>query len=380
MKPRAPFLLALITSPAILAAQSSQNAAAPRDTAVAVSWGAFVDGYYAWDFQRPPNFERTFAGGTLFTTQPARHNEFNVNLAFVEVKATGDRVRGRLALQAGTSVQSNYSGEPQNGVASGASLAQHIQEAFAGVRIAPTLWIDGGIFFSHMGMESFISRDNPTYTRSLVADYSPYYQSGVKLTWAASPKVTAQLDVVNGWQNISENNAGKGVGARVDYTPTPSATLSYYNFFSQEAGTRLRALNGVGAKATVGRLTVLGELDGGMQDAASNTTASSSTTWYGFTVLARAEVSATAALSARIERFDDRDQTIIGTGSLGGIANPAFRANGASLGVDWSPQSRVMWRTEVRGFLNDRALFADGASGTPSKRDLFAVTSLALTF
>ncbi len=63
-----------------------------------------------------------------------------------------------------------------------------------------------------MGMESWISRDNPTYTRSLVAEYSPYYQSGVKFTWAPSSRITAQLDVVNGWQNISENNSGKGAG------------------------------------------------------------------------------------------------------------------------------------------------------------------------
>ena len=44
----------------------------------------------------------------LFTTQPARHNEFNVNLAFVEAKLDGQRVARPLALQAGTSVQSNY--------------------------------------------------------------------------------------------------------------------------------------------------------------------------------------------------------------------------------------------------------------------------------
>jgi hypothetical protein len=39
------------------------------------------------------------------------------------------------------------------------------------------------VFFSPVGMESWMSRDNPTYTRSLVADYSPYYSAGVKATW-----------------------------------------------------------------------------------------------------------------------------------------------------------------------------------------------------
>jgi len=40
------------------------------------------------------------------------------------------------------------------------------------------------------------------YTRSLVADYTPYYLSGAKLTWQATPKLTSQLHLVNGWQNI----------------------------------------------------------------------------------------------------------------------------------------------------------------------------------
>ena len=30
------------------------------------------------------------------------------------------------------------------------------------------------------GVEGFISRDNPTYSRSLVADYTPYYESGAR--------------------------------------------------------------------------------------------------------------------------------------------------------------------------------------------------------
>jgi Putative beta-barrel porin-2, OmpL-like. bbp2 len=76
------------------------------DTAVTVSFGGFVDNYYAYDFGRPVNFDRPF------TTQAVRHNEFNVNLVWLEAKVSGPRVRGRLALQAGTSVQSNYAGEP----------------------------------------------------------------------------------------------------------------------------------------------------------------------------------------------------------------------------------------------------------------------------
>lgn len=371
-------LAAALFAIGIPAAARAQSPAA-GDTSVMVTFGGFVDGYYAYDLGRPADFDRSFAGGTLFTTQPARHNEFNVNLAYVEAMVNGPSVRGRLAVQTGTSVQSNFSGEPANGQVSGPTLARLIQEAVVGVKVAPGLWVDGGIFYSHMGMEGWASRDNPTYSRSLVAEYSPYYQSGVKLTWTASARLTAQLDVVNGWQNISENNSGKGAGVRLDYAVTPAATVSYYNFFSDEAGNRLRTFNGVGARATVGPATLLGQVDVGTQgkSAAGGRTAS----WYGFTAIARLAVTPSVALSGRVERFDDEDQVIVATGSLpGDVPLGAFRASGASIGIDVTPRSRVLWRTELRGFRNRTAVFPDGPSDPPTKTSAFAVSSLALTF
>ena len=153
------------------------------------TFGAFVDTYYAWDFDRPGSFDRAY------TTQPVRHAEANVNLAYVETKFAGPRYRGRLALQWGTSVQANYAGEPKIGSISGPGVSQFIQEATAGYQVDSTLWIDAGIFLSHLGYEGWISRDNLAYSRSFVADFSPYYETGVKATWAASRKLTATFAV-----------------------------------------------------------------------------------------------------------------------------------------------------------------------------------------
>jgi hypothetical protein len=372
---------AQVTQPdtSVKATKSDTSAkAAQPDTSIKVTFGGFVDGYYAWDFDRPPTIDRSFAGGAPFMTQPSRHNEFNVNLAYIDVKLGGPTVRGRLALQAGTSVQSNYAGEATIGQISGPSLARLMQEAFGGVKLGDSLWVDGGIFFSHLGMEGWISRDNPTYTRSLVAEYSPYYQSGVRFIYTGLPQLTAQLDVVNGWQNISENNSGKGAGVRLDYTPATGATLSYYNFFSDEAGNRLRTFNGIGGKYAAGRLILLGEADVGTQ---SKSAADSGTaTWWGFQATARVQVAPIVGISARVERYSDPDQVLVVTGSFEGLPNPALQANGGSIGVDVAPQSRALWRTEVRGFRNQNAVFPDGTEPVRRKQDGFIVTSLAVTF
>lgn len=358
-------LVLAILLPTVLSAQS--------DTTTRVTFGGFVDSYYAFDFGRPPTQDRSFASGNLFTTQPARHAEFNINLAFIEVELEAPRLRGRVALQSGTSVHSNYFGEPTHGEISGPTASRHLQEAFAGYQVAPSLWVDGGIFFSHMGMEGWISRDNPTYTRSLVAEYSPYYSTGVRATWQAAPAVSVRFDLINGWQNISETNTDKGFGARVDYTPRAGTTLSYYGFAGSEvASSRLRVFNGVGANVPLGGyFRLLGQVDYGTQER----TDGGSDSWYGLTAILRAQLAPAVALSGRFERFDDADGVLIGTGT--GL--PAFRANGGSIGLDVQPDTRVLWRTEARGFRNPEAVFPD-RDDAPAKSSLFLVTSLALTF
>ena len=360
--------MACLAVPALLGAQRAPTA---RDTTPKIAFGGFVDGYYAFDFNRPSSFDRAF------TTQPARHNEFNINLAFVEAVLTAPRVRGRLALQTGTSVQSNYAGEPRNGSVSGPDLSRLIQEAFAGVKIADNVWVDGGIFLSHIGMESFISRDNPMYTRSLVADYSPYYESGARLAWQATPKLAAIFHVVNGWQNISETNSAKSGGVRIDYAASAATTFSYFNYLGDEGvdsatHSQIRFYNGIGVKSSVTTQFLLyAEADYGTQQRASG---SGIANWYGGMLTGRYQATPTAAIVGRVERYADKGQVILVTGVADG-----FRANGASIGVDVVPQSRVLWRTELRGFQGEKAVFPKRTGG-PSKSDAFVVTSLGLTF
>ena len=345
---------------------------AVADTTVTVTFGGFVDVYGAYDTGRPRSLDRAF------TTQAVRHNEFNVNLAFVEAVVSGPRVRGRLALQTGTSVQANYSGEPRIGSVSGPELGRLIQEAYVGYQVTPALWVDAGVFFSNVGMEGWVSRDNPIYTRSLVADYSPYYSSGVRATWQVSSRVSVRADLVNGWQNISESNEDKALGARVDFAVTPSTTLSWYGLAGNEPGARLRLYNGVGIKTRpTTSFEVTAELDAGREEAPDSIgTNAPARTWYGGMLIARWTVSPRSAVVGRLERYVDDDQVILSTG----IANP-LRANGASIGFDFKPASRLLWRSEARVLRNPTAVFPDRhASGGVAKRNTVFVSSLALTF
>lgn len=360
---RSRWLAVLLLVPASLAAQDSVRT---------VTVGAFVDTYYAWDFNRPgpSDFDRPYA------TQPARHDEFNVNLAFVEVKLSGPRVRGRLALQTGTSVAVNYAGEPRTGVVSGPDLARLMQEAVVGVRAASTLWIDAGIYLSHIGQESWISRDNPTYTRSLVAEFTPYYEAGVKATWSPGSRLSAQLHVLNGWQDIANVNQAKAVGVRLDYVASPHVSVGYDDFIGNvapdTARSRLRFFNEVYASATAGRARVWLSLDYGME---TRRPAGGTSTWYGGAAIARFGVSRCVAVVARLEQYADPDGVVVTS------QTPfAFRVAGGSLGVDVGPVDGAVWRTEVRGFTARDRIFPLHGNAAFGNRDAFVVSSLALTF
>jgi hypothetical protein len=340
------------------------------DSALKVSFGGFVDTYYAYDFRRPPTLDRAL------TTQAARHNEFNVNLAFVDATLTGSRLRGRFAAQFGTSVQANYAGEPRLGVLSGPDVSRFIQEATAGYQVAPTLWIDGGVFFSPFGSENWISRDNWTYTRSLIAENSPYYEAGVKATWQATPTIAAQLHIINGWQNISETNSDKAFGGRLDLTPKDAVAVSYDVFVGNEQPdslpSRIRLWHeGVLQLKPAGTMQLRATFDLGSQERASG----GSSWWRGGALIARYQINGHVAAAGRAEYYSDPDQVIISTGHSYGV-----RVWGGSLNTDVALTPRLLWRIELRSLSAHDPLFPDRSSRGLATTDPVCVTSLALTF
>lgn len=350
---------------AAIAVSFPAAAQSPRPT---VRVGGFADAYYAWDIGRPALRDRAFA------TQAVRHDEFNLNLAYLEATVSGERVRGRLALQAGTSVQANYAGEPAIGSNSGPSLSRTIQEGVVGIRVRPGLWVDGGVFFSHIGQESWISRDNPTYTRSFTAEYTPYYSSGVKLTWTASSTLTVQAHLLNGWQNIAEGNERKAVGGRVDWTPRAGIALGWAGFRGDEqpesSPRRMRDFHQLVARLEPRRdLTLWLTADRGWERPATGSTS----TWGSLTAIAERRLSPTLSVAGRVERYTDRDGVLIP------VSDPrGFDVTSASFGANVRLPEGAHWRTEVRGYWSDAAVWPD-LSG--SRRGTMAlVSSLSLTF
>ncbi len=144
-----------------------------------VSLSGFVDVYYMYDFNQP-----TQTGRQPFLFNHNRHNEMNLNLGFIKLEASHKKYRSKLALQAGTYVNDNYAAEPET--------YKSLFEANVGFSLNKknNLWLDAGIFPSHIGFESAISSDNWTLTRSILAENSPYFLAGAKLGYAPTEKLS----------------------------------------------------------------------------------------------------------------------------------------------------------------------------------------------
>jgi len=366
-------IISLVFCSTTVAAQAAPDSAKPAavDSSMHVAFSGFLDGYYAYDFGKPRNIDR------VLTTQAVRHNEFNINLAYVDATLTGARVRGRVAAQFGTSVQANYAAEPTIGNFSGPNVSRYIQEATAGYKVSNAVWVDGGVFFSPFGSENWISRDNWTYTRSIIAENSPYYEAGVKATWTIDPKWTAQLHVINGWQNISETNSSKALGARVDFAPRDGLSFAYDLFVGNEQPdsmpSRLRTFNELIVGASISsKLQLRGTFDIGTQEHADG---NGTGIWNGYAILARYQLTQRVALAGRVEGYSDPNQFIIGTGEPYGV-----EATGASLGIDVAPMPKLLWRSEVKWLGARNPLFPDQTTESGiSKHDVAIVSSLALT-
>jgi hypothetical protein len=251
-----------------------------------LSFGGFVDTYVAHDFNHLPTRYRPY------TTQPYYNDEGALNLGYVDGVLTTERFHGRLAVQYGSSVIANYADEPHE-------FMRYLQEAYGGISISDTWKIDAGIFFSHLGMESWISRDDYTPSRSLVADYSPYYQTGVRSIHEVSKQLHLEFHIVRGWQNISDDRE-PCYGTQIAYSPTEDLRLIYNTFIGDEDGTRV--FNNFVIKSS---LTEDFGIDSSFDLGAQNRHDESRAWWHGWAIVPHYRINHTYAIAGRVERSTD---------------------------------------------------------------------------
>lgn len=143
----------------------------------------------------------------------------SLNIAAVGLEIFHEQFRGSVALMAGLYTRMNFLA---NADSSGAGQNftepdefRHLYQAWGGIKLTETLWLDAGVFESYIGNENLRGVQNLHLTRSLTSDFTPYYLTGIRLVSANPTKrVTRGFYILNGYQRMVsyERDADLGLG------------------------------------------------------------------------------------------------------------------------------------------------------------------------
>lgn len=333
----------------------------PQDKPLTIS--GFVDIYYGFDFSKPSLGDRA---GFLYNHN--RHNEVNLNLGFVKAAYQAQKIRGNLALATGTYMQYNYAAEP--------TALRPIFEANVGVKIGQNTWIDAGVMPSHIGFESAISKDCWTLSRSLMAENSPYFETGIKLTNNPNDKLTWAVLFLNGWQRIRRvvDNSTPALGTQLTYKPNGKLTLNWSTFVGNDKPDSLRQMryfnNFYAIYQPTEKLGLTLGFDIGLEQTAKGS--EDLNTWYTPIVMARFKTSEKTYIALRTEYYKDPNGVIISMGTHD------FGVFGSSLNFDYQIVENFLWRTEAKWYSSNAPVFPQG-NGT-SQQNFALLTSLAVSF
>ncbi|NVO32073.1 porin [Hymenobacter lapidiphilus] len=361
----------LATLSLILLAAGGVSAQTPIDSVAApnpLTFYGFVDGYYGYDFKNNNTQNRP---GFLYSH--SRQNEFTINQGLVGLRYDNGQVRGAVGLHAGSYVSANYAAEDP--------VFRNVYEGYAGFRPFKKAWLDVGIFASHIGFESAISKDNWTLTRSLMAENSPYYESGARFTYEVAPQLTLTALALNGWQNLRDNNQGKALGTQLQWRPTDKLLINSSTFYGneqpQDSVRRRRYFHDFYVSyAATDRLSLAVVFDVGKQE--NERRGAKGDTWHTGAAFLRYKLADQWSVTARAEYYNAARGVIIRSFSPL-PADADFQVKAASLNLDYAPTANVVFRVEGRVMDAKRPIFEQRNSRTSDNYGNLT-SSIALSF
>jgi len=273
----------------------------------------------------------------------------------------------------GTYMNANYAAEQ--------GVMKNVYEANAGLKISKkhNLWIDAGVFPSHLGFESAVGKDNWTLTRSLFADNSPYFETGAKISYTSeSGRWFVSGLVLNGWQRIQrvDGNSTPAFGHQLIFKPNEKLTINSSSFIGNDKPDSIRQMRYFHNLYAVYQINKKFGLTAGFDIGAEQKTKESDqyTIWYTPVLIAKYNATDKLSFTARGEYYQDEKGVIISTGTENG-----FKTFGYSFNADYQIFPNLVWRTEIRNLSSKDAIFMNRTDEF-NKNSLTATTALAISF
>lgn len=303
--------------------------------------GAYIDLYYGFSFDEPSDHVVPYMTNSNYA------NEVNVNLAFIDVRYQTKRLRARFVPGFGTYINANYASETGS--------LKNLVEANAGILLhkEKNIWFDFGVLGSPYTNESAISRDHLMYTRSLGTEYVPYYLAGGKFTVPLGVKTNFYVYVLNGWQQIHDQNNGKSIGTQIEFRPNDKHLINWNTYVGDERSAfantyRMRYFSDVYWVFTNGKKiksTVCASA--GMQEQKNSFNVRSNHFWWASSLILSYNFTEKLSLAGRLETYSDPNKLMINTLST----EDGFVGASGGLCLNYKFNDNSLLRLEGREFV-----------------------------
>ncbi|MEA2624730.1 MAG: hypothetical protein QOD06_775 [Candidatus Binatota bacterium] len=286
--------------------------------AIGVDFGGMIYGSYQYNFNDPEDDHNT-----LRSLDPEA-NSFTFDLFQLQINKEGPAgVAFGSKLDFGKTASRIASDWNGDGALDSSEETNDFEVEEAYLTWAPT-WAGGGSvkagkFVTLLGSEVIEAPLNPNFTRSFLFGFAiPFTHTGLLFTAPITDQVTVNAGVVNGWDNVVDNNDGKTFLGNIAFLPT--STMSFYanGVFGPEKTDDDGGPRGVldlVSSLTFDPVTLSMNFDYGSEgDAAPD---GGSAKWTGFSGIAGLALADLTGLPAGVyvrgEVFDDSDGARTGT-------------------------------------------------------------------
>lgn len=295
----------------------------------------WMDAYYAkssynWNRKTKPNDIPNLVSSS-------NYDLLDINLAYLDFRYTTDRIKIRLVPAFGSYMDKNYS--------KNSSLSK-LMEASMSVKpfAKKDVWIEAGLIGSPFTNENPVSRDHIMYTRSLAAEYSPYYLTGIKLTAPITKKIKGSAYLLNGWQTIyEESNLKPAVATQLKFTVNQNNIINW-NIYYQNRNSYNRVFSDIYWIGNWKRWKFTSCLYAGNDELKiplilpKPAIYDRSGFWCNANIASSYSINATSNISGRIEYFQDLQNNVMG------------KIFGSTLGYNRKIFNQLYWRTELKWY------------------------------
>ncbi|HEX4156005.1 MAG TPA: porin [Acidobacteriaceae bacterium] len=293
-------------APASTAPAPAPAAATPPVWSVgSLDFSGYLDGYYSYNANRPSNAANGQVND-LYNFND-KTDQFNLSAAKLTINHDPDPIGVHVDLLFGRTNVLMHSSSDQ-------STDDYIEQAYISAKPNKThgAEFDFGQFVTSAGAEVIEAKDDWNYSRSLLFAWAiPYYHFGLRTSVPVTKSWTAGVQVVNGWNNVVDNNGGVTIGLTSALTkPKYAWALNYYTG-PENTDTQKGYRNLIDTTLT---LTPTSKLSAYINyDYGQNRTpnlddeySASSLHWQGVAFAVRGQVTGKSALAARYEYYDDQ--------------------------------------------------------------------------